>query len=323
MTGSAIGMTPPARGDAGLASLRTAGAADEAATPDPSATEVLGHLLDPTVDALRGSGPVLVVATGSVWGTTADAVRLELERNGIEIAAELARDVAGDAEPEAEAVGLAGDEGGEQAVGEVRRDAGAVVGDLDSHLVAIGHRDADARRIAALHRVERVLHQIDDDLLQPDAIGDDADVLAVAAALQHGTDRADAESHRIALTDRVDHQFTTARDRLLGDDQHVEKQLDAVLRQQHVRQIPCQLGLAVLQMAARHLLRIAKVDLRPGRTCRAIGDTTELQPRRSAHRTLADQVEGELLVFGLVTRIHHLQAVDDGADRIDEVVANP
>lgn len=69
------------------ASFRTAGAVDEATTPDPSATEVLGHLLDPTVEALRGSGPVLVVATGSVWGTTADAVRLELERNGIEIAA--------------------------------------------------------------------------------------------------------------------------------------------------------------------------------------------------------------------------------------------
>jgi hypothetical protein len=66
---------------------RTAGAADDAATPDPSATEVLGHLLDPTVEALRGSGPVLVVASGSVWGTTGDAVRLELERNGIEVAA--------------------------------------------------------------------------------------------------------------------------------------------------------------------------------------------------------------------------------------------
>ncbi len=68
-------------------SVRTASGAEDAATPDPSATEVLGHLLDPTVDALRGTGPVLVVATGSVWGTTADAVRLELERNGIEVAA--------------------------------------------------------------------------------------------------------------------------------------------------------------------------------------------------------------------------------------------
>lgn len=68
-------------------SVHTAGAADDAATPDPSATEVLGHLLQPTVEALRGSGPVLVVATGSVWGTTADAVRLELERNGIKVAA--------------------------------------------------------------------------------------------------------------------------------------------------------------------------------------------------------------------------------------------
>jgi hypothetical protein len=67
--------------------VHTADAADDAATPDPAATEVLGHLLDPTVAALKGSGPVLVVATGSVWGTTADAVRLELEHNGIQVAA--------------------------------------------------------------------------------------------------------------------------------------------------------------------------------------------------------------------------------------------
>jgi hypothetical protein len=66
---------------------RTAADADDAATPDPSATAVLGHLLDPTVDALGDTGPVLVVATGSIWGTTADAVRLELERNGIEVSA--------------------------------------------------------------------------------------------------------------------------------------------------------------------------------------------------------------------------------------------
>jgi hypothetical protein len=69
------------------AGLPTAGDASEASTPDPSATAILGQILPPTVDALQGSGPVLVVATGSVWGTTADAVRLELERNGVEVAA--------------------------------------------------------------------------------------------------------------------------------------------------------------------------------------------------------------------------------------------
>ena len=37
--------------------IHTAGAADAAATPDPSATEVLGHLLDPTVEALPGAAP--------------------------------------------------------------------------------------------------------------------------------------------------------------------------------------------------------------------------------------------------------------------------
>ncbi|HEY6533689.1 MAG TPA: hypothetical protein VIY72_15375 [Acidimicrobiales bacterium] len=69
------------------ATLRTAGGADDAPTPDPSSTAVLEHLLQPTVDAVRGSGPLLVVATGSVWGTMADSVRLELERNGIEVVA--------------------------------------------------------------------------------------------------------------------------------------------------------------------------------------------------------------------------------------------
>jgi hypothetical protein len=68
--------------------VRTTSVVDEATTPDPGATEVLGHLLQPTVDALRGQGPVLVVATGSVWGNTGDAVRLELERNGIDVATE-------------------------------------------------------------------------------------------------------------------------------------------------------------------------------------------------------------------------------------------
>jgi len=71
-------------------SFRTAGAAPDAITPDPSATQVLGHVLDPAVEgvaALAGSGPVLVVTTGSVWGTTGDALRLALERAGIQVAA--------------------------------------------------------------------------------------------------------------------------------------------------------------------------------------------------------------------------------------------
>ena len=69
------------------AALPTARAAEGAPTPAPSSTAVLAHLLPQTVEALRGSGPVLVVGWGSVWGTTADAVRLELERHGIEVAA--------------------------------------------------------------------------------------------------------------------------------------------------------------------------------------------------------------------------------------------
>ena len=68
-----------------VTSGRTAGAADTAPVPAPAGSEVLGHLLRPTVDALRGSGPVLVVSWGSIFGGASDGIRLELERNGIEV----------------------------------------------------------------------------------------------------------------------------------------------------------------------------------------------------------------------------------------------
>lgn len=55
--------------------------------PNASASEVLGNFLPQTIDALRGSGPVLVESTGSVRGDYGDAIRLELERNGVEIVA--------------------------------------------------------------------------------------------------------------------------------------------------------------------------------------------------------------------------------------------
>ena len=50
----------------------------------------------------------------------------------------------------------------------------------------------------------------------------------------------------VALPDRIDRERAAARDGLAGDDQHVQQQLDPVFRQQHARQIPGELGLAVL-----------------------------------------------------------------------------
>ena len=59
-----------------------------ATAPGPSATAILGHLL-PTIETeLAGSGPVIVQSTGSVWGSYADAIRLDLERHGVKVAIE-------------------------------------------------------------------------------------------------------------------------------------------------------------------------------------------------------------------------------------------
>lgn len=56
--------------------------------PGSSIGTVLDGFLDPVLDALDGSGPLLVVTTGSVRGDYGDALRLELERAGIDVVAE-------------------------------------------------------------------------------------------------------------------------------------------------------------------------------------------------------------------------------------------
>ena len=63
-------------------------AAATAQPPSPSIGIVLNGFLQPTLDALQGSGPLLVVTTGSVRGDYGDALRLQLERVGIEVVAE-------------------------------------------------------------------------------------------------------------------------------------------------------------------------------------------------------------------------------------------
>ena len=56
--------------------------------PSPSTGVVLNGFLQQTLDALQGSGPLLVVTTGSVRGDYGDALRLQLERTGIKVVAE-------------------------------------------------------------------------------------------------------------------------------------------------------------------------------------------------------------------------------------------
>jgi hypothetical protein len=66
----------------------TALAGPRAEIPDASTTLILDELVEPTLDAFAGYGPVLVRSTGSAWGTAADGLRLELERAGIPVVAD-------------------------------------------------------------------------------------------------------------------------------------------------------------------------------------------------------------------------------------------
>ena len=134
--------------------------------------------------------------------------------------------------------------------------------------------------------------------------------------------RGDTEADRIALSHRIHGQHAAARNGLLRDHHHVEQQLDAILRQKDARQIPDDLGLVVLEMPARHVLRIAQIDLRARRTGRSEGEPAELQPRRCRLGALADQVEGEFAILRLWIVIQHFEPIDDGAHGADEIVAH-
>ena len=63
-------------------------AASTTPPPSPSTGIVLNGFLEQTLSALEGSGPLLVVTTGSVRGDYGDALRLQLERAGIKVVAE-------------------------------------------------------------------------------------------------------------------------------------------------------------------------------------------------------------------------------------------
>ena len=57
-----------------------------AVAPNAATSEVLGNFIEPVVEAVRDSGPVLVETTGSVRGDYGDAIRYALERAGIDVA---------------------------------------------------------------------------------------------------------------------------------------------------------------------------------------------------------------------------------------------
>ena len=54
--------------------------------PGQSTSIVTDNFLAPVLAALRGRGPVLLESTGSIWGDYSDALRLQLEREGVAVA---------------------------------------------------------------------------------------------------------------------------------------------------------------------------------------------------------------------------------------------
>ncbi len=109
-----------------------------------------------------------------------------------------------------------------------------------------------------------------------------------------------------------------------GTGHEIEQQLDLVLGHVAGRAAPVQLVLALgdADEAARDLLGGAEVDHGTGGARGAKGKARELQPRRRLFRHIPDDVQGIGLGLGVVILVEDLEAIVNGADGIDDVVAN-
>jgi hypothetical protein len=134
--------------------------------------------------------------------------------------------------------------------------------------------------------------------------------------------RPDLEAWRVAVARHRRLDGSAARDRRGRDDEQVEEELDPVLRHQKAWGRPGQIHLVVVDEAPRDVLGIAEIDRRPRRSRRAEGDAGELQARRRRLGALLDELEREGLHRRVVLILQDLEAVDDGADGIDHVVAH-
>jgi hypothetical protein len=73
----------------------------------------------------------------------------------------------------------------------------------------------------------------------------------------------------------------------------------------------------------RHLFGVPAVDLRAGGTRGAECQPAELQLRGRRLRAFLDEFHREGSGLLVLVLLHHFEAVHDGADRADEVVADP
>jgi hypothetical protein len=87
------------------------------------------------------------------------------------------------------------------------------------------------------------------------------------------------------------------------------------------RRGPAHLGLGIANETACDVFGVAHVDLRPRRARRAEGKTCELQTRGRLVGALPDQIERDFAHRRVFFLLQNLKAVDDRADRADDVVA--
>src|SRR5262249_39054123 len=142
---------------------------DRPKTPDPAGDLLPGDALlglnlggRPAARQDHGEGRAMTLA-GALDGVDLDAAAVLLD------------DAVADRQTEAGPLAdrLGGEEGVEDLAADLRRDAAAGVAERDAHRLVVGG-DADEEVALAAHRLDRVQHEVHEDLAHPRGVGAEA-----------------------------------------------------------------------------------------------------------------------------------------------------
>ncbi len=133
----------------------------------------------------------------------------------------------------------------------------------------------------------------------------------------------DAHRENVSFAFEVGRYDSSTGHRARYDEAKIEKELDLVLRREPPRNLPIEAGAVGADKSARSGLGVAGVDRCGQRARGAKGEAAELNPRRGGHGALPDQIHGDSAHLGVVIAIEYFEAVDDRADRADDVMTDP
>src|SRR5262249_42515875 len=137
-----------------------------------------------------------------------------------------------------------------------------------------------------------------------------------------GAAAADEEARILERAPHLHLDVTATRKRGDRTGDQVQQQLHLVLAHMPGGRAPNEVVLTLADEAAGNLLSRAQVDHGAGRSCRAEGEAGELQPGGSLLGHIADNVEGIVLGLLVVVLVEDLEAIVDGPDRANYVVAD-